>query len=106
MEESTTDWNKGYRTAYDQVEREHWNSTYDRLYEQNNKIPVHYYAVGGIEVIDYIKAKLTPEQYKGYLLGNIYKYSGRLEYKGEPQADAKKLAKYTGWLQEIYDNNF
>lgn len=59
-----------------------------------------YYEVGGIEVISYIKAKLTPEQYKGYLLGNIMKYSGRCQYKGEYQKDVKKLAEYTRWLEE------
>jgi len=57
-----------------------------------------YYDVGGIEVIDYIKAKLTDEQYKGYLLGNIYKYSGRMQYKGDENRDTIKLAQYTNWL--------
>jgi len=64
-----------------------------------------YYAVGGIEVIDYIKAKLTQEQYKGYLLGNIYKYSGRLQYKGEETKDITKLVEYAGWLKEHNVNN-
>lgn len=65
----------------------------------------NYYDIGGIEVINYIKAKLTNEQYKGYLLGNIYKYSGRLQYKGEEAKDIKKLAEYTQWLKEYNDNN-
>ena len=60
-----------------------------------------YYQVGGIEVIDFIKAKLTPEQYKGYLLGNIYKYSGRCQYKGEYVKDVMKLAEYTQWLKDL-----
>lgn len=64
-----------------------------------------YYEVGGIEVIDYIKAKLTPEQYKGYILGNIYKYSGRLQYKGEEAKDIKKLVEYTNWLKEHNANH-
>lgn len=33
-----------------------------------------YYDAGGIETLDVIKAKLTPEQYHGYLLGNVIKY--------------------------------
>jgi len=36
-----------------------------------------YYDVGGIEVLDIIKAKLTNEQFRGFLLGNIQKYSLR-----------------------------
>lgn len=42
--------------------------------------PPHY-AVGGIQTIDYMKAKLTPEQYCGYLLGNIIKYTSRFQHK-------------------------
>ena len=64
-----------------------------------------YYDIGGIEVIDYIKAKLTPEQYKGYLLGNIYKYSGRMQYKGDEDSDIKKLSTYTNWLMEEHEAN-
>lgn len=33
-----------------------------------------YYDAGGIETLDVIKAKLTPEQYQGYLQGNAIKY--------------------------------
>lgn len=40
-----------------------------------------YYDVGGIEVLHVIKAKLTPEQYTGYLLGCSIKYSLRLNWK-------------------------
>ena len=65
---------------------------------QRNRKATNYYDVGGIEVIDYIKAKLTPEQYRGYLLGNIYKYSGRCQYKGEYEKDIVKLQEYTDWL--------
>lgn len=33
-----------------------------------------YYDAGGIETLDVIKAKLTNDQYQGYLLGNAIKY--------------------------------
>ncbi len=36
---------------------------------------------GGIETIDFIKAKLTEEQFKGYLAGNVIKYLSRFEHK-------------------------
>lgn len=61
---------------------------------------VNYYDVGGISTISFIKAKLTQEQYKGFLLGNILKYSSRLQYKGDVENDAKKLAEYSKWLEE------
>lgn len=59
-----------------------------------------YYDVGGIEVLDVIKAKLTPEQYSGYLLGNAIKYQLRMMHKtpGEPLRDAEKAAHYSAWL--------
>jgi hypothetical protein len=40
-----------------------------------------HYTVGGIETIDYIQAKLTPEQFEGYLLGNVIKYVSRHGHK-------------------------
>lgn len=59
-----------------------------------------YYDVGGIEVLDVIKAKLTPEQYQGYLLGNIIKYSCRANHKGSISRDLQKCANYSKWLNE------
>ena len=42
--------------------------------------PSHYTA-GGIEVIEILKAKLTKDEYRGYLLGNILKYTMRHRHK-------------------------
>ena len=42
-----------------------------------------YYDAGGISTMDIIKAKLTDEQFKGFLLGNQIKYSCRLNHKTE-----------------------
>ena len=61
-----------------------------------------HYDAGGISVIDVIKAKLTPEQYEGFLLGNILKYSLRLNFKNQRVGDASKLAEYAMWLNEEY----
>jgi len=60
-----------------------------------------YYDVGGIEVIEIIKAKLTPEQYRGYLLGNVIKYASRLEHKGSAKRDSEKLNMYAAWLFDV-----
>lgn len=65
-----------------------------------------YYDVGGITVIDYIKAKLTPEEYKGFLKGNIIKYVSRSEYKENEFADLKKAQDYLVWLiKEVRKEN-
>ena len=59
-----------------------------------------YYDVGGVEVIDVMKAKLTPEQYQGYLLGNVIKYSLRMNHKGSFHRDNEKVGVYSGLLKE------
>ena len=66
-----------------------------------------YYDVGGIETLDIIKAKLTPEQYQGYLLGNAIKYQCRMMHKSpdSPQRDADKAANYSQWLSESLDKD-
>ena len=61
-----------------------------------------YYDQNGIPVIDVIKAKLTPEQYEGFLLGQVIKYSLRLNFKNQRVSDAAKLADYAMWLNEEY----
>lgn len=46
-----------------------------------DKINPMHYRVGGIETIDYIKSKMTPEGFEGYLQGNIIKYISRYKNK-------------------------
>ena len=61
--------------------------------------PPHY-TVGGIETIDYIQAKLTPEEFRGYLKGSCIKYSSRLGQKDVIEQDAGKLGWYANKLKE------
>ena len=58
--------------------------------------PPHYTA-GGIETIDYIRAKLSSEGYRGYLQGNLLKYASRIGKKGSD--DAGKAAWYAHRLE-------
>ena len=51
--------------------------------------PKHY-TEGGIEVIEYIKAKCGKAGFMGYLIGNALKYLSRLDKKGEALENAKK----------------
>ena len=43
--------------------------------------PVHY-AAGSVECIDAIEAQMTPEEFRGYLKGNVVKYLWRERKKG------------------------
>ena len=64
--------------------------------------PTHY-QIGGIETIDYIEAKLTPEEFKGYCKGNAIKYLSRAGHKGNEVEDYKKAVWYLNRM--IGDNN-
>ena len=60
-----------------------------------------HYKVGGIETIEFIKAKLTFEEYQGYLKGNVLKYASRIGHKGDPVIDAGKLNWYSTALTNV-----
>ena len=65
--------------------------------------PKHYLK-GGLECIQVIKAQLTPEQYEGYLYGNVIKYMWRWQDKNGLE-DLRKAAKYLEWLQKEVEKN-
>ncbi len=62
--------------------------------------PKHY-TVGGVEVIDVIEAKLTKEEFIGYLKGNIIKYTLRSSFKGNLVEDMGKADVYKNWLLQM-----
>jgi len=64
--------------------------------------PAHYKA-GGIEAIDYLQAKLSPEEFAGYCKGNIIKYLSRARHKGTEAQDYKKAHWYCARLVEAFD---
>jgi len=55
--------------------------------------PAHY-TYGGIETIDFIRAKLTDEEFAGYLKGSVIKYLTRADLKGNPAQDLAKAKWY------------
>ena len=59
--------------------------------------PSHY-KVGGIETIDYMKAKSTPEEFKGHLRLTAIKYLSRTGYKDDALQDLKKAQWYLNRL--------
>ena len=65
----------------------------------------NYYDQGGHQVNDVIRAKLTPEQYRGWLLGNVIKYSGRANWKGTFERDVEKITVYSGLLREFNEED-
>lgn len=67
--------------------------------EKDNINPNHY-VFGGIETIEYLKAKLTPEEYRGFLKGNVLKYVSR-EAEKNGLEDLKKDKWYLDKLIEF-----
>lgn len=70
-----------------------------RPYDDKVNHPSHYNKYSR-EVIESIKGLCTPEEFRGYLKGNIIKYSARYSDKDGIQ-DIDKLAKYTQFLKEF-----
>jgi hypothetical protein len=65
--------------------------------------PPHYNGQGAIECIDAIEAQLTPEEYRGYLKGNIAKYGWRERHKGGTES-LRKARFYLNRLIEFDEN--
>ena len=59
--------------------------------------PNHY--GGNIECIDYLRDKLTPEEFTGFCMGNVLKYCSRWRKKDGVQ-DLKKAKVYLEWAIE------
>jgi len=66
-----------------------------------NKTSTHYELWEGVEAIDIIKQTLTPEEYKGFLKGNILKYQLRLGKKDNTQNEITKISDYSNELKGI-----
>lgn len=59
-----------------------------------------HYKRGGIEAIDYIQAKLTPEEFAGYCRGNALKYISRA---GDKDAVGQEVRKAIWYLERWRD---
>lgn len=69
------------------------------LPEQVNH-PAHYGGEKNVyEVIKVLEAWLTPEEFRGFLKGNVLKYLARARLKGSESQDYKKA----GWYQDALE---
>ncbi|AYW50810.1 DUF3310 domain-containing protein [Tetragenococcus halophilus] len=72
-----------------------------RLMSDNVNHPNHY-TQGDIETIDYIKDKLTDEEFRGFVKGNVLKYVSREGLKNGDE-DLKKSDWYLNKLIEVLE---
>lgn len=85
--------------AFEDWKSVHWAYPIDG--EQSEDLvnsPPHYRA-GAIECIDAIRAALTPEEWRGYIKGNVIKYVWRERHKGGTES-LRKAAWYLDRLIE------
>ena len=73
-------------------------TTQEKTMTYHSKDPINpdYYKSGGIETIDVIEAKMSKEEFKGYLLGSVMKYLSRK--KSNWTEDLKKARWYLNRL--------
>lgn len=60
-----------------------------------------HYQQADVQPIEIMQMYMTPEQFKGFLYGNVLKYSLRYQYKGQAKVDLEKAAQYLKWLQQV-----
>lgn len=74
---------------------------YEKPMTDNVNSPKHY-TTGGIETIDYIRAKLGDEGTAAYCMGNVIKYTSRWRDKNGLE-DLKKAQWYLNYAIEILE---
>ena len=77
------------------------DSTVERMEDAIN--PSHYKVEGLPEAIDIMNHLMTPEQFEGFLWGNIMKYVYRFGRKGDKGETAGKIAWYANQLKAAED---
>jgi hypothetical protein len=60
-----------------------------------------YYDVGGLSTLDILQAKLSEDEYRGFLLGNVFKYLSRHKYKNGVE-DIQKAFVYLDLYEKMY----
>lgn len=72
----------------------------DTSNNEESKEDQHYH--GDIQPIKLMESQMTPEEFMGYLRGNIIKYCSRFGKKENADIadEARKIQKYAEWLHE------
>lgn len=58
-----------------------------------------HYIKSSMQPIEVMQKLMSKEQFEGFLIGNIIKYSMRMNHKGALEADTTKRDQYYFWLQ-------
>ena len=82
----------------DVLTQEEANEVYLSTLEHDIVNHPEHYTYGGIETIDYMKAKATEEEFRGHLRLTAIKYLSRVGRKGDALEDYKKAQWYLNKL--------
>tara|TARA_B110000908_G_scaffold43390_1_gene52803 strand:+ start:487 stop:783 length:297 start_codon:yes stop_codon:yes gene_type:complete len=66
----------------------------------SDNINPDHYTKGGVETIDFIAAKMTPEEFYGFIKGNALKYISREGLKSDKLTDKIDDCKKAIWYLE------
>lgn len=58
-----------------------------------------------IQPIEFMQANMTPEEFIGFLKGNIIKYTARCGKKDDPNKEVDKIIQYAEWLRDALLGN-
>ena len=95
--------------SIDAASPKEWDTVAAKLYHPSDVVPEPvcpvenpaHYNTGAIEAIEGIEASMSPEEFKGYLKGNMMKYAWRYDYKGKQVEDLQKAGWYLNRLTEM-----
>lgn len=90
----------------------HYEGIYEFRHHPEEELPApskdainpDHYTVGGISTIDYMKAKATPEEFRGHLRLTALKYLSRYGHKDDTLQELKKAQWYLNKLIEELEN--
>lgn len=68
------------------------------------KVNPHYAAGSTLDPWEIMRQKFTPEEYRGYMKGNILKYLMRFDHKGTPLQDLRKIEDHVKELIKHYED--
>lgn len=67
----------------------------------DDEVNPNYYQLGGIEQVDYNRSRMTPPQFEGFLLGDLYNYLGRYNFKNSGAQQLLDLKKARWYLDKL-----
>ena len=65
-----------------------------------------HYKKAAMQPVEVMQTLLTPEQFEGFLLGNVIKYRMRAPYKGQCESDLGKARQYAYWYYLVHGGLF